>query len=91
MSLSGSPPEFRPAGSGSPARARHILGTKLKYIDHPSFADPTAPDVIPAPFRESVDDGTVGAAEAPWPPASSLSRCPNPTSTSLMPKRVGTD
>jgi RNA polymerase primary sigma factor len=69
MSPIGSPSESRLAGAGSPARARRILGTKLKYIDHPSFADPTAPDVILAPPGGSVDGGAAGQSEAPWPPA----------------------
>jgi RNA polymerase primary sigma factor len=37
-------------------RARRILGTKLTYIDHPSFSDPAARDAILAPLTNAVDD-----------------------------------
>jgi hypothetical protein len=33
-----------------PTRARRILGTELRYIDHPSFDDPGAHDAILAPM-----------------------------------------
>jgi RNA polymerase primary sigma factor len=69
MSPSGSPSEFRSKVSGSTARARRIIGTKLRYIDHPSFTDPTAPDVILAAPSRAVDDGAAGAPAAHWPPA----------------------
>jgi RNA polymerase primary sigma factor len=61
-SRSDPPIKCRPAPPCPTARARRILGAKLRYIDHPSFDDPTAPVVIPAPSGESVDDG----AEHPW-------------------------
>ena len=41
---------------GPTARARGIIGTRLKYIDHPSFDDPTARDAILAPLTDSADD-----------------------------------
>ncbi len=69
MSPGGSPSELRSAGSVSTGRVRRVLGTKLRYIDHPSFADPTAPDVILTPASEPVGDGAACASEAPWPPA----------------------
>jgi hypothetical protein len=49
------------------ARARRILGTEIRYIDHPSFHDPGArdailatmpgPDVARAPRRTEVSAG----------------------------------
>jgi RNA polymerase primary sigma factor len=69
MSHSSSPSEYWSARSAPPARARRILGTKLRYIDHPSFADPAAPDVILAPLSEWVDDGVARPLEAPGRPA----------------------
>jgi RNA polymerase primary sigma factor len=69
MSLNGSLSECGSAGSGSTARDRRILGARLRYIDHPSFADPTTPDAILGPTSESVADVATGASEAPWSPA----------------------
>ena len=48
--------EFRAAGLGRIARARRIIGTRLKYIDHPSFDDPTAREAILAPLTDTADD-----------------------------------
>ena len=48
--------QCRAAGLGPTARARRNIGTRLNYIDHPSFDDPTARDAILAPFTESADD-----------------------------------
>jgi RNA polymerase primary sigma factor len=67
--LSGLPSEFRSKGSGSTARVRRILGMKVRYIDHPSFADPTVLDVSLAAASQAVDEGTAGAREAPRQPA----------------------
>jgi RNA polymerase primary sigma factor len=47
------PFEYRSARPGPAARARRILGEKLRYIDHPSFEDPAAPDVILAESKEA--------------------------------------
>jgi RNA polymerase primary sigma factor len=47
----------RPAARLGPiARARRILGTRLKYVEHPSFDDPNARDAILAPLTHPVDD-----------------------------------
>jgi RNA polymerase primary sigma factor len=56
MSYCSSAAECRAAPLGPIGRARRILGTKLGYIDHPSFDDPTVRDVILAPSPESVED-----------------------------------
>jgi RNA polymerase primary sigma factor len=56
MNHRSSPPECPAARLGTIARARRILGTKLTYIDHPSFDDPTARDAILAPLNHTVDD-----------------------------------
>ena len=48
--------EFRAAGLGRIARARRIIGTRLKYIDHPSFDDPTAREAILAQLTHTADD-----------------------------------
>jgi RNA polymerase primary sigma factor len=51
------------------ARARQILGTELRYIDHPSFDDPRARDAILAPMPASdvaqVPRRTKASAELP--------------------------
>ena len=47
------PSEYRSARPGPAARARRILGAKLRYIDHPSFEDPAAPDVVLALSTEA--------------------------------------
>jgi RNA polymerase primary sigma factor len=52
----GSLSECQAARLGPTARARRILGTRLKYIDHPSFDDPTAREAILAPLTDSADD-----------------------------------
>ena len=49
-------PECRIARVGPFARADRILGRALKYIDHPSFDDPTARDAILAPLTHTFDD-----------------------------------
>ena len=51
------------------ARTRHILETRLTYIDHPSFHDPSARDEILAPFAQSVDEWV----SRRWQPADRLS------------------
>jgi RNA polymerase primary sigma factor len=51
-----SPSDGRAAGSDLIGRARRILGTRLKYIDHAGFDDSNARDVILAPTTDSVDD-----------------------------------
>jgi RNA polymerase sigma factor (sigma-70 family) len=50
------PSEFRIARLGPAARADRALGSRLKYIDHPSFDDPTARDAILAPATHTVDN-----------------------------------
>jgi RNA polymerase primary sigma factor len=50
------PSEYEAARTGPTARARRILGTRLKYIDHPSFDDPAAQHAILAPLTHTVDD-----------------------------------
>ncbi len=52
----GSPPESPIARLGPFARSGRIFGARLKYIDHPSFDDPTARDAILAPLTHSFDD-----------------------------------
>ncbi len=44
------------AGVGPVARARPIRGAWIKYVDHPSFDDPTARDSILAPLSGAVED-----------------------------------
>jgi RNA polymerase primary sigma factor len=65
MSRRTSPSEYGSALPGAIARARRILGMKVGYIDHPSFADPTARDVVLAPPGEPDDDGAGLPPEAP--------------------------
>jgi RNA polymerase primary sigma factor len=48
--------EWRSARLGPIPRVRRILGARLRYVDHPSFADPAARDTILAPWPDSVDD-----------------------------------
>jgi RNA polymerase primary sigma factor len=55
-------PSERPSPA---ARATRILGTKLRYVDHPSFSDPAAPDVILAPSSDPVDEGVARASPRP--------------------------
>jgi RNA polymerase primary sigma factor len=74
MSRGGLPPESGSAGAASTVRVRRIPGTTLKYIDHPSFADPGAPGVSLAPSSDSVDAGAPVAPEAPWPPSAGPAR-----------------
>src|SRR4051812_17794455 len=47
---SGSRSEFGTARLAPAERARRIQGTRLTYVDHPSFDDPTARDEILAPL-----------------------------------------
>ena len=51
-----SPPECRAVGVAAIARARRAASPRLKYIDHPSFDDPTARDAILAPLTHTIDD-----------------------------------
>ena len=51
-----SPSECSAARVGTTERARRIIGTRLKYIAHSSFDDPTARDAILAPLTDSADD-----------------------------------
>ena len=48
-----SPSECSAARLGTTERARRIIGTRLKYIAHSCFYDPTARDAILAPFTDS--------------------------------------
>ena len=56
MSHRSSPSECSAARLGTTERARRIIGTRLKYIAHSSFDDPTARDAILAPLTDSADD-----------------------------------
>ena len=51
-----SPSECFAARLGTTERARRIIGTRLKYIAHSCFDDPTARDAILAPLTDSADD-----------------------------------
>jgi RNA polymerase primary sigma factor len=51
-----SPWERQASGVGPGARARPIRGAWIKYVDHPSFEDPTVRDAILAPLAGAVDD-----------------------------------
>src|SRR5262249_35990696 len=55
MSHLSSPSDGRAARSDLIGRARRILGTRLKYIDHAGFDDPNPRDAILAPSTDSVD------------------------------------
>jgi RNA polymerase sigma factor (sigma-70 family) len=46
-------------------RARRILGTKLEFIDHPTFADPTAAAEILGPMPEPADGKAPRRPKAP--------------------------
>jgi RNA polymerase primary sigma factor len=59
------PSECRAARLGPIARARRIVGTRVTYIDHPSFDDPTARDAILAPLTHTVDDPTSRQLQPP--------------------------
>jgi len=59
------PSEYRSARPGPATRARRILGARLRFIDHPSFAEPTVPVAIPAAPSESVNDGAGRLSESP--------------------------
>ena len=50
------PSECSAARVGTTERARGIIGTRLKYIAHSSFDDPTARDAILAPLTDSAAD-----------------------------------
>jgi RNA polymerase primary sigma factor len=69
LSHNGSPSQCRSARSIPAARVHSILGTRLRYIDHPSFADPSGLNAILAPLSESVDDEVSRPSEAPGQPA----------------------
>jgi RNA polymerase primary sigma factor len=76
MSHRSSPSACRATRLGPTARARGIIGTRLKYIDHPSFDDPAARDAILAPLTDSADDQVSHRFQpsewlAPSPPARS--------------------
>ena len=64
-----SPSECRAAGTGPIGRARRILGTRLTYIDHPSFRDPAARDAILAPLTNGDDDPASLRLKPPRRPA----------------------
>jgi RNA polymerase primary sigma factor len=75
MSHKSSPSDGRAARAGPIGRARRILGTRLTYIDHPSFRDPTARDAILAPLTDSGDDPTSWPlTSAEWNPPSPAGR-----------------
>jgi RNA polymerase primary sigma factor len=57
-----SPSDRWSARQGPMARARRILGKKLRFVDHPSFDDPAARDAILAPIGDS---GECGAPSVP--------------------------
>jgi RNA polymerase primary sigma factor len=56
MTHGGSRSECRAARLGPLARASRVRGTRLPYIDHPSFDDPSARDAILGPSTDPVDD-----------------------------------
>jgi RNA polymerase primary sigma factor len=56
ISLRSSRSAGRAVRLGPTARARPVIGTRLKYIDHPSFDDPAARDAILAPITDLADD-----------------------------------
>jgi RNA polymerase primary sigma factor len=60
-----SPSEFRAARLGPIARARRTFGPRLKYVDHPSFDDPTMGDAILAPLTDKVDDRVARRFQSP--------------------------
>ena len=51
-----SPSQRRPIRLDPVARSRDALGTKLRYVDHPSFKDPAAREAILAPSTAGPDD-----------------------------------
>lgn len=59
------PSAYRFARRGSVAQAGRVPGTKLRYVDHPSFADPAATGVILAPSSEWGDVTMERLCEAP--------------------------
>jgi RNA polymerase primary sigma factor len=65
MSHRSSPSDGRAARSDPIGRARRILGTRLRYVDHAGFDDPSARDAILAPSSGSVDD----RVSRRWPPS----------------------
>jgi RNA polymerase primary sigma factor len=63
-----SPSDGCTARSDPIARARRILGTRLKYIDHAGFDDPDARDAILILSSDSVDDrGSRRSQPSEWP------------------------
>jgi RNA polymerase primary sigma factor len=64
----GSPVECESARLVPATRARRMVDTSLKYVDHPSFDDPTARDAMLAPLAESTDDQVSrGLQPSEWP------------------------
>ena len=60
-----SPPECGAVGVAAIARARRAASPRLKYIDHPSFDDPTAGDAILAPLTDTVEDRVSRRLQSP--------------------------
>jgi RNA polymerase primary sigma factor len=58
-------PRAHPDHPADTTRARRILGTELRYIDHPSFDDPDARDAILAPMPAPDLAQAPGSTEAP--------------------------
>ncbi len=70
------------AGAKPRALAGRSRGTSMKYIDHPSFDDPSAEDEILAPSTESIGDRSAPTFRpdgwlAPLPPSSTADRFPS--------------
>jgi RNA polymerase primary sigma factor len=59
------PPECGTARLAPAARARRILGTRLTYVDHPTFEDPTAREEILAPLTLTDDDSASHQSQTP--------------------------
>ena len=70
VSRSSSPPESRSVRLRPSARAAGIVGSRQRYVDHPSFDDPWAQTAILAPLADP-------AGEEMSPPAR-LASLPNP-------------
>jgi RNA polymerase primary sigma factor len=70
------PSDCRGARAGPIGRARRGLGTRLKYIDHPSFSDPAARDGILAPPTTAPEDPASRRVRSPERPAPSLAGRP---------------
>jgi RNA polymerase primary sigma factor len=65
MSRCRAPSEYRAARVGAIAGGRRTTGPRLKYIDHPSFDDPTAGDAILAPLTGTVEDRVYRRLQSP--------------------------